>query len=198
MEYRKIISVCFLVMLANLLLASCAARPQLLPKSAVIPAGVDLSGHWQLRVEPGARDRRPDNAEQTIRIPPSNSRRTTGGRSPGGRGRPGRAAVSVFLESGESLKVTQTASGLFISFDRAVVEEYRFGENRLVSVGPIEAQRVSGWEGSRFVNETLDEAGAILVDTWELSEGGSVLVRTVSLTQGEDQIYSSEQRFDPR
>lgn len=198
MEYRKIISVCFLAVLANLLLAGCAARPQLLPKSAVVPAGVDLSGLWQLRVEPGARERRPDNAEQMIRIPPSSSRRNTGGRSPLGSARSGRAAVSVFLESGESLKVTQTASGLFISFDRSVVEEYRFGENRLVSVGPIEAQRVSGWEGSRFVNETLDEAGAILVDTWELSEGGSVLVRTVSLTQGTDRIYSSEQRFDPR
>ncbi len=198
MQYRKIISVCFLAILANLLLASCAARPQLLPKSAVVPAGVDLSGLWQLRVEPGARDRRPESTEQLIRIPPSTSRRNKGGQAPLGGGRSGRAAVSVFLESGESLKITQTASGLFISFDRAVVEEYRFGENRLVSVGPIEAQRVSGWEGSRFVNETLDEGGAILADSWELATGGSVLVRAISLTQGEDRIFSSEQRFDRR
>jgi hypothetical protein len=157
-----------------------------------------LSGLWQLRAEPGARDRRPDNTEQQIRIPPSASRRNTGGRSANRGARSDRAAVSVFLESGESLKITQTASGLFISFDRAIVEEYRFGENTPVSVGPIEAQRVSGWEGSRFVNETLDEAGAILTDSWELSTGGSVLVRMVTLTQGEERMFSMEQRFDRR
>lgn len=198
MQYRKFSGTCFLAVLASLLLASCAARPQLLPKSAVVPAGVDLSGLWQLRVEPGARERRADSTEQRLRIPPANSRRNRGGQPPVLSGRSGGAAVSVFLESGESLKITQTASGLFISFDRAVVEEYRFGENRLVSVGPIEAQRVSGWEGSRFVSETLDEAGATLVESWELAAGGSVLVRTISLTQGEDRISSSEQRFDSR
>lgn len=198
MHYRKKTIACFLAVLASLLLASCAARPQLLPKSAIVPAGVDLSGLWQLRVEPGARDRRPASTEQLLRIPPANSRRNSGRQSSRGNGRSGGAAVSIFLESGESLKITQTASALFISFDRAVVEEYRFGENRLVSVGPIEAQRVSGWEGSRFVNETLDEAGAMLVDSWELAAGGSVLVRTISLTQGEDRIFSSEQRFDSR
>ncbi len=140
----------------------------------------------------------PKATEQMIRIPPSTSRRNKGGQTPLGSGGSGRAAVSVFLESGESLKITQTASGLFISFDRAVVEEYRFGENRLVSVGPIEAQRVSGWEGSRFVNETLDKGGAILAESWELASGGSVLIRTISLRQGEDRIFSSEQRFDRR
>lgn len=185
-------------MLAALLLAACAARPVLLPKGAVVPVGVDLSGLWQLRVEPGGAGRSSEPPEQLIRIPPSSPRRSQGGVTGARSGLSRRAAVGVFLESGESLKITQTASGLFISFDRAVVEEYRFGENRLISVGPIEAQRVSGWDGSRFVNETLDDDGAILVDSWEVAADGSELLRTITVTQRQERIFSSEQRFDRR
>ena len=185
-------------MLAALLLAGCAARPVLLPKSAVVPVGVDLSGLWQLRVEPGGAGRSSEPPEQLIRIPPSSPRRSQGGVTGARSGLSRRAAVGVFLESGESLKITQTASGLFISFDRAVVEEYRFGENRVISVGPIEAQRVSGWEGSRFVNETLDDEGGLLADSWELAADGSELVRTISVTQRQERIFSSQQRFDRR
>ena len=185
-------------MLAALLLAACAARPVLLPKSAVVPVGVDLSGLWQLRVEPGGAGRSSAPPEQLIRIPPSSPRRRQNGQAGPNSILPSRAAVGVFLESGQLLKITQTASGLFISFDRAVVEEYRFGEIRLNSVGPIEAQRVSGWDGSRFVNETLDDDGAILVDSWEVAADGSELLRTITVTQRQERIFSSEQRFDRR
>ena len=61
-------------------------------------------------------------------------------------------------ETGKSLKVTQTEHGFFVSLDRSVVEEFGFGENRIVTLGPIEAQRVSGWEGATYIVETLDEA----------------------------------------
>ncbi len=104
--------------------------------------------------------------------------------------------MRVFLETGRSLRITQTDHGLFISFDRAVVEEYTFGENRRVSVGPIEAQRVSGWEGSAFVVETLDEDGARLTESWSLSDGGATLVRQIAVMQGEDEKFSTEQLYD--
>jgi hypothetical protein len=71
---------------------------------------------------------------------------------------------------GTALKVTQTGSGLFFSFDRSVVEEYRFGENREVEVGAITAERVSGWEGRSYVIETLDKDGAKLIESWQLRE----------------------------
>jgi hypothetical protein len=198
MQSPKFLSACILVMLASLLLAGCAARPELLPKSAIVPAGIDLSGLWELRIDPGAGGRSTEAPEQLIRIPPSTSSRAQVGLAGANRDLSRRAAVSVFLEFGGSLKISQTASGLFISFDRAVVEEYRFGENRLISVGPIEAQRVSGWEGGRFVNETLDDDGAILVDAWELTDDGKVLVRTIAVTKGGRRILSSQQRFDRR
>lgn len=185
-------------MLAGLMLAGCAARPILLPGSATAPAGVDLSGLWRLRVEPGARAPSAEAPEQLIRIPPSTPRRSQGGLAPTSRRLPGGAAVSVFLESGDSLKITQTDTGLFISFDRAVVEEYRFGENRQISIGPIEAQRVSGWDGNRFVNETLDDDGAVLADAWLLTADGSALVRTISITRGGEQLFASEQHYDRR
>jgi hypothetical protein len=64
--------------------------------------------------------------------------------------------VYVFLETGAYLKVTQTAHALFVSFDRSVVEEFRFGESRIVSVGEVQAQRVTGWQGDSLTVETLD------------------------------------------
>lgn len=181
-------------LLAGLLLAACADSPQLIPKSAAIPAGTDLSGHWQLRVEPGSRP--PAADEPRIRIPPATSSRNPQRRVSSGAKRSGRTSVSVFLESGESLKITQTASGLFISFDRAVVEEYRFGEDRIVAVGPIEAQRVSGWQDGRFVTQTADDAGAILSESWELSEDGKVLLRQITVSKGDKEEFSAEQHFD--
>ena len=76
------------------------------------------------------------------------------------------------------------------------MEEYRFGENRLVSVGPIEAQRVSGWQGDRFVIETLDDAGAILAESWQLTGDGKGMVRKILLTRRDEIVFSDEQRFD--
>ena len=127
-------------------------------------------------------------------MPSDNSRRSSGRRSRRG---PSVTAVSVFIEHGESLKISQTAAGLFISFDRSVVEEYTFGEDRVISVGPIEAQRVSGWENDSFVIQTLDDEGAILTEAWRLSENAKVLLREISIVKGKKEKYSTVQRFDP-
>jgi hypothetical protein len=102
----------------------------------------------------------------------------------------------VFLESGTSLKITQTLHGIFISFDRAIVEEFTFGENRTVSVGPIEAQRVSGWEADEFIAETMDEKGAVLAERWSLAESGSTLMRTITVVEKEELVFSTKQVFD--
>jgi hypothetical protein len=105
-------------------------------------------------------------------------------------------AVHVFLEIGSALKITQTDDGLFFSFDRSVVEEYRFGENREVSVGPITARRVSGWEGAAYVIETLDDDGAKLMETWRLQREGGVLQRTIVIWKRSDKKLALEQIFD--
>ncbi|MGB5336949.1 MAG: hypothetical protein WBN07_15120 [Woeseiaceae bacterium] len=187
-----------LALLAGMLLAACAAREVLQPKSAVVPAGLDLSGQWQLRSASGQPPQRRESGEPGIRIPPETSTRSQQRQSPRRSRASDATAVSVFMENGESLKITQTASGLFISFDRAIVEEYRFGEDRVIAVGPIEAQRVSGWQGDRFVIETLDEAGALLAESWQLSSDGEALLRNISLTRRDETVFSAEQRFDRR
>lgn len=102
----------------------------------------------------------------------------------------------VFIENGRSLKISQTQHGIFVSFDRSVVEEYTFGENRVVSLGPIEAQRVSGWEGSMYIVETMDDRGATLTETWALAGEGSELIREINIVDGDKQLYSSRQVFD--
>lgn len=199
MPGTKTFKVLLLSVLGGLLVAGCAARPELQPKSAAVPAGIDFSGQWQLRTESGQPPQRRELGEPGIRVPPEMSTRRQQRQSPSRTsGSRATAAVSIFLENGESLKITQTESGLFISFDRAIVEEYRFGENRVISVGPIEAQRVSGWQGDRFVIETLDDAGALLAESWELTSDGNVLLRTVSLAQKDKAVYSTAQRFDKR
>ncbi|NNF41313.1 MAG: hypothetical protein HKN64_08020 [Woeseiaceae bacterium] len=180
---------------AAVLLAACAARPELIARSSTVPAGIDFSGDWQLLVTPGAKSRPPAPVEQGIRIPREGSPRNPGERQQRQQPRSSGSAINLFFETGESLKVTQTASGLFISFDRAIVEEYAFGEKRIVTVGPIEAQRVSGWENDTFVVETLDAEGSLLAESWRLEDEGTKLTRDVVVTRGDTQKWFLRQRF---
>jgi hypothetical protein len=160
-----------LAVVAALALAGCAAeRERLAPKSAVVPAGIDLSGQWRLVGKDALAMRRP--AADTL--------------------------VSVFLETGTALKVTQTDHGLFISFDRAVVEEYRFGELREVSVGPVVANRASGWDGDRYVIETLDEDGVKLLESYRLENSGTSLLRTIEILRRDSRQLDVRQVFERR
>ncbi len=178
----------------SLLLLSCAAREVLVPKSAVVPAGLDLSGRWRLREEKSnealsSAERRAAEAEG-IRIPSKareQARRPQQNRD---------SLVHVFLETGSMLKITQTPDGLFISFDRAVVEEYRFGENRIVSVGPVEAARVSGWEEGAYVIETLDDKGNKLIERYSLQEDSAALTRSVSIFRSDEPALAVNQQYD--
>jgi hypothetical protein len=183
---------------ASLALAACVTqpRPQLTPVGDVIPAGVSLAGRWQLQAEK-------DDAERRIRAA---EHKSSGGledvvapagrdRSRNRRGADG-PSVYVFLRTGSKLKVTQTPYALFISFDRSVVEEYRFREHRLINVGPIEADRASGWQDGRYVIQTLDSEGALLQETYTLDAGGEALVRTVSVVYDDEEILSLRQAFD--
>ena len=180
-----------------LVFTGCASKPvpTLTPVGVAIPADVNFDGRWRLR-----QDGRPDTAQ---------SRQTmTGGLS--GIAVPEQAAtrrqksrrskdessVHVFLETGRDLKITQTADGLFISFDRSVVEEYRFREHRQINVGPIEADRASGWVDGRYVVNTLDRQGALLTETWALTDDDRQLVRTAFIVFQDQEILSLEQWFD--
>ena len=186
-----------LATLCVLLVAGCAAPPELLPRSAANPAGVDLSGNWLLRADPDAPGARPERQEEMIRLPPATSRRGQQIAVRASRGGSSRGpSVHLFIETGEALKITQTGHGLFVSFDRAVVEEFTFGENRVVSLGPIEAQRVSGWEGPVFVVETMGEKGVRLTETWALHAAGDELVREIGIVDGEKQLFYRREVFD--
>jgi len=178
-----------------LIFTACSAPPQLEPRSAANPAGIDLSGAWRIRARGGEPLARKSEQPQTIKMPERDSTRT----NQQAQRRPQRSDggdVWIFLETGKVLKVTQTSEGLFVSFDRAIVEEFIFGENRTVSVGPIEAHRVSGWVGSELVVQTMDKDGAVLTETWALAEDGSVLVRKIEVKKGDTQLFSARQVFD--
>ena len=152
-------------------LGGCAAeREQLAPKDAAAPVGLDLSGRWTL-VGDDPLARRPSAADLLVR---------------------------VFLETGRDLKVTQTDDGLFVSFDRAIVEEYRFGEVREVNVGPIVADRASGWDGARYLIETLDKDGAKLVETYRLEGDGATLLRTITIVQPDQRELDVRLVFERR
>jgi hypothetical protein len=187
-----------LSLVAFVLLGGCATREELIAKSAAVPAGVDLSGQWQLR--PSSRDTVERIKDAELRaaggaegIPLSGSSQ----RRPQRRFADG-SLVHVFLEMGVALKITQTDYGLFISFDRAIVEEYRFGEKRRISVGEIQADRVSGWESNNFVAETLDMDEVKLVETYSLVDDGQTLRRTIVITNDKERPVDVTQVFDRR
>lgn len=190
---QPLIAVCSLL----LAVAGCAAPELLMPKSAQVPAGIDFSGLWQLHDDSMDTVRRIDEAELAaaggnvpISTRSSSSDRTSN------RTRSSGTLVHVFLETGRSLKITQTADGIFISFDRAIVEEYRFGEDREISVGPVVADRVSGWEGSTYAIETLATDGAKLVESYRLENGGQLLIRSILIRYKNEIQLSIEQVFD--
>lgn len=183
----------YALMLFGLLLAACAAAPQLEPRPAGNPLQVDLSGQWALR---GGLARSVET-EQRIRIPPPTNRTVQSGARPvSKRSRSKGSSVHVFLESGKDLKVTQTDFGLFFSFDRAIVEEYAFGENRVVNIGPIVAQRVAGWDGASFIIETMDDKGNVLFESWSLEDHGDTLVRELRIIEGDEATWTTRQEFD--
>jgi hypothetical protein len=155
----------FLIFLVTaLLLGACSSNEVLLTRPAAVPSGLNFSGNWVVSAD-------------------------TGSTQPAAR----ELLVHVFLETGKALKVTQTDSGLFFSFDRSVVEEYRFGENREISVGAISAARASGWDGRTYVIETLDEEGAKLIETYRMERGGSILLRTMEIVHRNVKKLSREQ-----
>ena len=166
-----------------------------------MPAGTDLSGNWIMReIPPEERRRLADAINKTDgvadnkvfrRQQPSRSRnrRSSGVSVEGG-------LVYVFLETGTALKVTQTPHALFISFDRSVVEEFRFGENRIVSVGQVEAQRVTGWEGRQLVVETLGRKRMKLTERFRLTDSGKTLQRQITFRSRKLEEETIVQEFD--
>jgi len=197
------------VLLGIAMLAGCASapKPQLSPPASLPPEDTSLDGRWQLR------DAREDplrelthqgfigtgSAQQVIRL--SRARNGRGqavapARESSRRNRHQAALVQVFLETGADVKITQTEDGLFISFDRSIVEEYVFGEHRAASVGPVIAERVSGWDGAAYRIETLDEDGILLTERWYLDAEDQVLRRDVAISEDTDVQFAVTQVFD--
>lgn len=187
-----------------LCLGGCAAPEVLESRSGRVPVGVDLSGNWQIRTGASANQTRVREAirktdgikdEEYLR---GADRRQSGARggSQSRRSKTKGGLVYVFLELGRSLKITQTPDGLFISFDRSVVEEFRFGENRFVSVGEVQGQRVTGWENDTLVVETLDRNGMKLTDQFRLLDGGNLLERRIEFRSKAKERDSVLQLFD--
>ncbi len=183
------------------LLAACGAREVLIAKSVENTASLDFSGLWQLRNDAESDQRRLNDAiRKTDGVDSSEIFRSADvdqyGRVHYGSRREIGGLVHVFLQNGENLKITQTAGGIFISFDRAVVQEFRFGEYREVHVGPVVADRVSGWEGEGYVVETLDESGMKLTERFAFGEDRDTLRRTITLRGKNMEAETIVQTFD--
>ena len=179
------------------------STPELLPsRDGAVPVGVDLSGNWQLRTDSssnqaGVRDaiRQTDGVkDDDVFTQPDRQSGSRTGRA--NRRKLNGGLVHVFLELGESLKVTQTDDAIFISFDRSIVEEFRFGENRMISVGEAQAQRVTGWEGDAMVVDTLDRNSMKMTETFRLLEGGRVMERKILFRSKRDEEAAIVRVFD--
>lgn len=173
-----------IALLAVLLLGSCGSREVLESRPAANASGTSIAGNWQRREKAGDVARQLNRAiRETAGIPnriivPLDNERRRPQRSKGG-------LAHVFLKDGDNLKITQTPYGIFISFDRSVVEEYRFGENRIITLGQVEAQRVSGWDGDDYVVETLGRNGMKVSERFSLAGDGTILTREI-IFRGKD------------
>jgi len=191
------------LVVSAMFLTACTTAEVLLSRDSTVPPGVDLNGKWKIRADMAEDQRklqeaiRKSSGSSSSAIVTSGSNRQPSNGSKIKKPRKVRGGVvHVFLETGELLKVTQTADGLFISFDRSVVEEFRFGENRTISIGEVQAQRVTGWEGQQLVVETLDKHGVKLTDRFELIDNGQTLRREIILRSKKHEEQTVIQEFD--
>ena len=184
--------------LLYLSLGACGSSEVLEPRDGTVPAGTDFSGNWIMReISPAERRRIREAIRKTAGadVAVLKAQRAAQGRSRSSRSMKG-GQVYVFLETGTALKITQTPHALFISFDRSVVEEFRFGENRMISVGEIVAQRVTGWDGKQLVVETLGKNGMKLTERFQLTDRGSTLQRRITLRSKKLEEETIVQEFD--
>lgn len=175
----------------------------LVPPAKTNAQSVDLSGDWQLRGDPALiraalnrAIRDTDGVNDKIVFERQGNTAPRPGQRSDGRVKGG--LVDVFFTDGERLQITQTPSGLFVSFDRAVVEEYRFGENRKIRVGQAEGQRVSGWDGADYLIETLDRSGMKLTERYQLSNDRQTLTRRITFRSKKGETASVIQSFRRR
>ncbi len=177
-----------LIPAALLVLAGCASGLKLPDPSRDFPSDLAFAGDWQ-RVEFREQDRM---EPERLRVP--SSRDASSRASSGPRAKPGRK-VRSFLEFGKSLRITQLDSAMLISFDRAIVVEYRYGEHRMTNVGPIAGERTTGFRGESLEIITLDDDGAQMTETWRLQRRGDVLERRVRIVRGKKDLYDLRESY---
>lgn len=173
-------------------LAACSSQEILEPGEAVAPEGVDFSGTWVLR----EKDSADSHSIQQAIMRTDGGRQTESKSRSRARRRKHSGLVDVFLETGRTLKITQTPHGFFISVDRSVVEEFSFGERRTVSVGNIVGRRVSGWKGPVYVVETLDQNGMKLTERFSVSADKQELQREITFRSRKKEEVTLVQWFD--
>ena len=83
--------------------------------------------------------------------------------------------------SAKKLRVSQESTALFVKFDLARVEEYRFGEKRELNIGPIAVLRVSGWENDRYYIKSVTDQNVLVEERYYLSDKGLRLHRDVQI-----------------
>lgn len=191
-----------LIILTAISLFGCSGREILESIDGTVPQGIDLSGNWRIRADMAAEQKRLRDAirrtdgfsdkDLGITLPKSSSRPSASSKPQRSKG----GLVHVFLETGASLKVTQTPHALYVSFDRSVVEEYRFGENRVISVGEIQAQRVTGWIDDTLTVKTIDRNNMKLTERFRLIDGGKTLQRVIVLRGKNEDEQTVVQEFD--
>ncbi len=188
-NFKNIFHLTILILFSNLI--GCNSKNiSLDATSSSAPPNVNLSGLWQLKEDQVSSHLFLKNSSSkefnTYEFKDLSRKQNSLANS----------LIRLFFETGELLKITQTEFSLFISYDRSIVEEYSFGENRLILVGPIQARRVSGWKSDYFVVETLDESGALLSEKWHIQNSDMNLVRDIRITIGKTEIYRNKQSFE--
>lgn len=177
--------------LCILLLAGCSAPPDLIAFGAARTSETDFTGSWHRNesINPTNLPAVPLEADQ---------QQAAQKRRPSSR--PKGPGLAIFYDglylSAKNIRMTQDETVLFVKFDLARVEEYRFGEKRLANIGPLSILRVSGWEGDQYVVRSVTDDGTNVEDRYYLSNNGLRLHRVVSV-EGRDQSKNTvRQVFD--
>ena len=182
-----------LILTLALLCAACRS-----PLEVATPHQVDLSGHWglnaKLSMDPEAvvyaQDRR-SHPRPDRRADPMEPGRVGGplddspSRPPEAGVRGGAAYRKLWekalrekidmLSPGKQLEISQAATELSIVSGDSTTR-YVYGDKVIVSVPDGVADRIAGWDGSRFVVRTSAPDGVRTARSFELANGGRQLI----------------------
>ena len=170
------------IFISLILLTACASNEVLNKLPIKAEAEIDISGRWVFVGDYQSNQKKIDKAIDQSSGIIYRRIKTTGvfTETQNASSKKNAWGVShLFFKNAKILRITQTDYALYIDFNRSIVEEYNFGELKKITIGNVNASRSSGWNGTQYQIDTLDNHGMKITEKYTISDDMNILTRSI-------------------